>query len=100
VLADPARILLIGEMAGRPAGVVRFDIEAERAQVSIYRVPDRHEPGLGRDLLCAAEDWLRKHRTDVRRLIAVVLGDNRRSQRLFERAGYLADTTAYTKELN
>jgi UDP-2,4-diacetamido-2,4,6-trideoxy-beta-L-altropyranose hydrolase len=87
VLADPNRLLLIGELDGAPIGVVRFDITAAQAEVSIYRVPGS-PPGLGTALLTAAERWLRERRPDVTAVIAGVRAGNDRSTRLFESAGY------------
>jgi UDP-2,4-diacetamido-2,4,6-trideoxy-beta-L-altropyranose hydrolase len=87
VLADPNRLLLVGDIDGAPIGVVRFDIAGAQAEVSIYRVP-RTQPGLGTSLLLAAERWLRERRPDVTAVVAGVRAGNERSTRLFESAGY------------
>jgi UDP-2,4-diacetamido-2,4,6-trideoxy-beta-L-altropyranose hydrolase len=100
ILTDPARLLLIGEQAGNPVGVVRFDIADDTAAVSIYRIPERSRPGTGQELLASAEAWLGRERPAVRTLVAEVLGGNRPSHRLFTASGYMAATTRYTKRLH
>jgi UDP-2,4-diacetamido-2,4,6-trideoxy-beta-L-altropyranose hydrolase len=99
VLADPDRPLLIGELAGAALGVVRFDIERDKAEVSIYKVPRQSGPGTGGDLLAAAELWLRQRHPAVRQVVAEVLGDNRASHGLFAAAGYHAEAGRYTKRM-
>jgi UDP-2,4-diacetamido-2,4,6-trideoxy-beta-L-altropyranose hydrolase len=57
-LKDVSRIILIGEMAGRPIGTVRFDpCGPQTFEVSITLDPDMKSQGLGRKLLAAAIDW-------------------------------------------
>ena len=99
VLADPNRILLVGECEDGAVGVVRFDVDDAEAEISIYLGPHRTEPGTGSDLLVAAEQWLARERKDVRSVKAEVLGDNERSNRLFRSNGYLASSTVYRKQV-
>jgi UDP-2,4-diacetamido-2,4,6-trideoxy-beta-L-altropyranose hydrolase len=100
VVADANRILLIGEHHGRPVGVVRFDLDAAHAEISIYRVPASDERGLGTRLLRAAERWLAARRPEVVRLTAEVLDGNERSHRLFRSAGYQARSRCYEKQVH
>jgi UDP-2,4-diacetamido-2,4,6-trideoxy-beta-L-altropyranose hydrolase len=100
VAADANRILLIGEHRGRPVGVVRFDLDAAHAEVSIYRVPASDGRGLGTRLLRAAERWLAARRPEVVRLTAEVLEGNERSHRLFRSAGYQARSRVYEKRVH
>lgn len=84
VLKDPARPLMVGEIGGRPVGVIRFDFsEDTRAEVSLYLDPALHGLGLGTHLLLAGEAAAGPAVID-----ATVLRDNRASQRLFEACGY------------
>jgi UDP-2,4-diacetamido-2,4,6-trideoxy-beta-L-altropyranose hydrolase len=99
VAADADRILLIAEHDGQPVGVVRFDVSAGGAEVSIYRVPSSPARGLGARLLRAAERWLAARRPDVTRLTAEVLEDNDRSHRLFRSAGYQPRLLTYEKQV-
>ena len=87
-LGDPGRVLLIGEDLQGPLGVLRYDLHADAATVSIYLDPARRGRGYGRALLRAGEQWLRRHRAEVKMLIADVLPDNARSRRTFESAGF------------
>lgn len=98
-LADPRRNLLIGYQDGAPVGVVRFDIDGEQAEVSIYLVPDTSVCCRGGDLLQCAEDWLVENCREVRQLHAEVMGGNLRSRGLFMAAGYEVDNTLFIKKL-
>lgn len=80
-LADPRRMLLIGEAGGAKVGMVRFD-HADETEVSINLAPEQRGRGLSRPLLMAAlaevggEVW------------AEVREANATSVRLFEGAGF------------
>lgn len=100
VLASSDRLLLIGQREGLPVGVVRFDIQGEEAEVSIYLVPDIKQPGQGRELLQSAEYWFAANRPKVNKISAYVIGGNERSQRLFLGAGYQVESTSYSKRLH
>lgn len=100
VLGDPERLLLIGEHEDLPVGVVRFDIQGDEAEISIYLVPSVHQPGQGRYLLQNAERWFKANRPTVCKVRANVLGGNERSQRLFLGAGYEVELTRYSKRLH
>jgi UDP-2,4-diacetamido-2,4,6-trideoxy-beta-L-altropyranose hydrolase len=100
VLASSDRLLLIGQREGLPVGVVRFDIQGDEAEVSIYLVPDINQPGQGRELLQSAEYWFTANRPKVNKISAYVLGSNERSQRLFLGAGYQVESTSYSKRLH
>lgn len=88
-LADPARTLMVGEIGGRPVGVIRFDKTeggpggSQRAEVSLYLDPALHGLGLGSQLLLSAETA-----TDIAIIDATVLEENAGSQALFARCGY------------
>ena len=100
VLADPARMLLIGERAGQPVGVVRFDAHDDGgAEVSIHLASGSHERGEGTALLLAAQEWLRREHPGISRLEAEVLNDNVPSHRLFGRAGYTRQATRYARKI-
>lgn len=100
VLNASDRLLLLGERDEMAVGVVRFDIEGEEAEVSIYLVPGVKVPGLGRDLLQSAEHWLAAHQPAIRLIRAQVLGDNVRSHHLFLGADYKLESTFYLKKLH
>ena len=99
VLADPQRILLIGERDGHPVGVVRFDVEGTEAEVSIFLTPGTHRPGTGSALLSSAERHLASARPEVTHCRAQVLGDNRRSHGLFAGGGYAPASAWYQKTI-
>ncbi|MEM8724308.1 MAG: UDP-2,4-diacetamido-2,4,6-trideoxy-beta-L-altropyranose hydrolase [Pseudomonadota bacterium] len=84
VLEDPDRKLYVGEIGGRPVGVIRFDFSDDaRAEVSLYLDPALHGVGLGPHLLLAGESAAGAAIID-----ATVLTENRPSQRLFAGCGY------------
>lgn len=99
VLASSARHLLIGERDGQAIGVLRFDIEGDAAEVSIYLTPERIGQGEGSALLLAGEAWLRRAQPEVRVLNAYVNANNGTSERLFERCGYNMLATQYIKRI-
>ncbi len=97
-LADPARRLLIAQDAGGPLGVVRFDKSGNRAEISIYLVPDHLGKGLGPALLAAAEGWFAGDSPEIDSILAEVLPGNRASQQLFESSGYSQEGRHYVKK--
>ena len=100
VLTASDRVLLIGQREGVPVGVVRFDVQGEAVEVSIYLVPGVGRSLQGRDLLQSAERWLSANRPEISRIRAHVLGCNERSQRLFTGAGYQVEATDYWKRIH
>lgn len=100
VLADPQRLLLIGQQLGNDIGVVRFDVRNRAAEVSIYLAPELAENGKGAELLLAAEAWLIENRADVRTVEATVLRNNQRSRGLFDTCGYQLASTQHAKSLS
>ena len=99
VLSDPDRVLLIGEYQGKAIGVVRFDVCAEEAEVSIYLVPGHQGEGFGSELLSAAEQWLAEHRSNVLSIKAEVLDSNHPAHRLFRKCGYQKRAVMYAKKV-
>jgi len=85
----PNHPILIGQIEGQAIGVVRFDIRENLADVSIYRVPDSGLHGTGHKLLCEAEAWLKLNHPYVVAVHALVLKENKPSQKLFEKSNYL-----------
>ena len=94
-LAAQDRDLLIGESAGEPIGVLRFDHHDDRAEVSIYLAPERTGRGLGGQLLRAGMGWISRARPATRTIEADVLADNIASHRAFVAAGFEPFATAY-----
>jgi UDP-2,4-diacetamido-2,4,6-trideoxy-beta-L-altropyranose hydrolase len=99
-LGNSERVLLIGEVATRPIGVVRFDVTGNYAEISIYMVPGQEHRGCGADLLLAAEEWFCRSRPDVRHLGAEVLGENLAARKLFATACYDTVSTRFTKRMD
>lgn len=100
VLTDSGKMLLIGWREELPIGVVRFDMQNDEAEVSIYLVPDGGFSGQGQSLLQSAEQWLAANYPEIHMIRAHVLGSNIRSQRLFVGAGYQVESTNYIKRLH
>lgn len=90
VLADPARLLLLAEMPGGKAGMVRFDRGEEGAWlVSIAVAPAFRGRGLGRRLLAAGIRDLTARKGAVA-LAAEIAPANSASRALFEACGFTA----------
>lgn len=98
-LGDPKSAMLIGEERGRPVGVIRFEIDGASAEVSVYLAPGRSGRGHGPALLRAGEDWLRRERPEVERIVAEILPGNRASVAAFEGADYEPRMLKYERKL-
>jgi RimJ/RimL family protein N-acetyltransferase len=98
-LSSKDRELLIGVCFNGPVGVVRFDINGDAAETSIYLIPDSEYSGQGRNLLNSAEQWLKTNRPEIKSISARVLGNNHKSKNLFLRSNYFENTTYYQKYL-
>jgi RimJ/RimL family protein N-acetyltransferase len=101
VLADSNRQLLIGMINENQIGVVRFDIEKDVAEVSIYLVPEKDYfgKGKGKGLLLASEEWLKINHPEIKSIDATVMSGNEVSKRLFLGSGYRISSTSYKKDL-
>lgn len=99
VLTDKNRGLIIGMTENKPVGVVRFDIENDVAEVSIYLVPEGGFAGQGRNLLKTAERWLNANRPEIKCIHACVLAENEASKNLFLASNYHENKICYQKDL-
>jgi spore coat polysaccharide biosynthesis predicted glycosyltransferase SpsG/RimJ/RimL family protein N-acetyltransferase len=100
VLEDAGRDLLIGTDPKGEVGVLRYDVDGDEALISVYLVPDRHGQGLGSRLIEAGSSWVRKHRSAVRRIRALIGAANAASLRAFEKAGFEPNEYVYMKKLD
>jgi len=87
-LDNPDRILLIGEIDGKPVGVVRYDLAGSEALISVYLVPGGQGQGVGSQLIRCGSSWLRENRPEIRVVNAEIFPENIASVRAFESAGY------------
>lgn len=87
-LADPDKVLLVGESDHGPIGVLRYDITETTATTSIYLVPGKAGQGYGASLLTCGNNWLRRNRSDISAVRAEVLPGNTRSVKAFAKAGF------------
>ena len=99
LLSNNNRVLLVGEYKDTPIGVVRFDLQNDCAEISIYLVQQNESNGLGISLLRSAEKWIFEYRNEIKKLKANVLENNHLSQSFFIKAGYKLVTKMYSKEL-
>lgn len=99
IINDDHEILLIGEKHNDPIGVLRYKIDNDCAEVSVYLVPDNYGYGYGESLLKIGNDWIHEYLPDVRRVIASVIPDNERSRITFIKAGFHLDKICFRKEL-
>lgn len=99
VLTDKNRELIIGMIEDQTVGVVRFDIENDFAEVSIYLIQEASVAGQGRNLLISAERWLNTNRPEIRRIHASVLAENEASKNLFLASSYNESKICYQKDL-
>ena len=88
-LASERLELLIAMCGDEPVGCVRFDIDGEQAEVSIYLDPVRHGQGWGSLVLSQAMEWMHSEHPSVTLFSAEVLAENSASAKLFQRCGYI-----------
>jgi UDP-2,4-diacetamido-2,4,6-trideoxy-beta-L-altropyranose hydrolase len=86
-LANPARRLFIAHVGRIDVGVLRLDVEGERAEVSIYLDPACTGLGLGPWVLRAAQRWAARE-PEPRGLLAHIRPGNRASEAAFAAAGF------------
>ncbi len=98
VLANPSRKILILDN-GQIAGVLRFDMDSERAETSIYLAPEYFGRGLGEILLIRGEEWLRNKHPAIKQLTAKIKSDNTRSQSLFAKFGFVEQGEIWVKKI-
>jgi GNAT superfamily N-acetyltransferase len=97
-------VFVAEDVGGRPQGFVHVHTATDYFTEEVYGhvsdlvvAPDAEGRGVGRVLMAAAEDW---SRGQGHRLLALnVGGDNHRARALYERLGYLTDTTKMVKVL-
>lgn len=87
-LDNTNRSLLILELGGEPAGVLRYDYKGSNALVSIYCDPRQLGFGLGPELLRMGEKWLATHHQETKRIAAEIHPDNAPSISAFNKAGF------------
>jgi spore coat polysaccharide biosynthesis predicted glycosyltransferase SpsG/ribosomal protein S18 acetylase RimI-like enzyme len=88
VLEDPDRLLFVVEEDGRPVGSVRFDASGDEAEINIAVAASHRGSGLGARIIRESSELLLGAYPSLRRVIAEVQTNNRRSALAFERAGY------------
>ncbi len=87
-LETPARLILIAEIDGQSAGMVRYDKVGASAEVSINIAPAARGCGMGARLLSSSISALSSHWPDVESITARIRPDNVASLRAFANAGY------------
>jgi UDP-2,4-diacetamido-2,4,6-trideoxy-beta-L-altropyranose hydrolase len=87
-LASERSKLLIAMCGANSIGCVRFDINYEEAEVSIYLDPAQHGRDWGFHVLSQAMEWMESMDPSVTLFIADVLAENLASTKLFQRCGY------------
>ena len=100
VLESNKHDLLICMCGVDSIGVVRFDIEENAAEISIYLIPDKKLTGFGGGLLMAAENWIAENRPDLTEISACAYDQNQASRNLFIHSGYSIRKIYFHKKVN
>jgi UDP-2,4-diacetamido-2,4,6-trideoxy-beta-L-altropyranose hydrolase len=98
-LNNAQRLLLIAEADDGPVGMLRYDLEGQAAEVSIYLFEGRFGLGWGRALLARGEAFATAHWPHLHTLNAQVLPDNQPSLKVFREAGFTRHACAFTRVL-
>ena len=98
-LASPSSTILAGREAGTLTATVMAGFDGHRAWVYYLAVaPEQQGRRFGREMMAAAEAWLRQH--DAPRLNLMIRGDNIAARRFYEALGYKAsDVTVFQRDL-
>lgn len=99
-LNNPDRVILIGEISGRPVGVLRYDFVKTTAVISIYLVPGCQGRGVGTQLIRAGSRWVQDNRPQVEVIRAEVLSENVASARAFLASEYAEHHTVFERVLS
>jgi len=100
VLNDSERFLFVAMHNEHPVGVLRFDLNKDEAEISLYLAPDQHGHGYGAAIVESGEAWLRNHHGEICEVVAEVMQDNVASQKLFDSCGYAASSMKYRKRVS
>lgn len=87
-IENPNRVLLIGEIDGKPVGVLRYDLSGSEALISIYLVPGSQGQGVGSHLIKCGSQWMRENYPFIRAINAEIFRENIASLRAFEAADF------------
>lgn len=98
-LASPSSTILAGREAGTLIATIMAGFDGHRAWVYYLAVaPDQQGRKFGREMMAAAEAWLRER--DAPRLNLMVRADNIVARRFYEALGYKAsDVTVFQRDL-
>ena len=100
LLEDANRVLLIGETAGEPVGVLRYDMQGSEALISVYLVPGTHGHGTGTHLIRSGSTWLKQYYPQIRSIKAEVMPTNITSRKAFINAGYKENMITFKEDFN
>jgi len=92
--------LLIGMDKDSPVGSLRYDINGDKAEVSVYVKPDLHGKGIGTDILIKGNTWLKENRPETKIIFAKIISKNTSSIKAFKKAGYEKSHVTYIFRLN
>jgi RimJ/RimL family protein N-acetyltransferase len=98
-LTDPRRRLLIGMNEGADVGVVRFDLDEDGAELSVYLDPDAHGQGLGPALIDAACEWFETNEDPKYHVHARIRSQNAASLAAFAAAGFTEVERVFARAL-
>lgn len=91
-LDDEDRVVAMGEMQGKPVGVVRLDRVGDRAVISVTVSPDMRSAGLAAPLIRRGTAHARA--LGIVRIDALIRPENVASRRAFASAGYVPSDKA------
>ncbi|UVL00101.1 UDP-2,4-diacetamido-2,4,6-trideoxy-beta-L-altropyranose hydrolase [Pseudomonas sp. B21-048] len=98
-LSNPQRLMLIAEADDGPVGVLRYDLDDARAEVSIYLFEGRFGLGWGLALLVRGEAFITAHWPRLEAITAQVLPGNQASLKVFREAGFTQSACTFTRVL-
>ena len=99
VLKDSNRHLFVVENNNTAVGVLRFDVEDNAAEISIYLDPEKTRRGIGTQAIQIGCQWLKENCANVKKIRAEILKDNVVSQKVFAKMGFDLVYEVFEKEI-
>jgi UDP-2,4-diacetamido-2,4,6-trideoxy-beta-L-altropyranose hydrolase len=93
------RLLFMGVNSGHPVGVVRIDIEALKAEVSLYVSPDEYGKGYGTELVGLGVKWIKENFSNIALAYAKVSAQNTASKKVFLKNNFELHSGTYKLDL-
>lgn len=99
-LANPERRIVLAELQGQVAGILRYDRVGSVATISVYLTPGFMGRGLGAGLIAQGSGWVAANWPGVATIEAHVRPENGASRAAFVAAGFTETMNIYSQRIS